>query len=212
MEKEISSGSMLCIVIMALAATTGLFAGILSIAKNVAEDTVANTPEEVITDLPNITLRLAEMENFFVSNPCLTIGLIIGVSLLFSAGFLFYKNRKLSMWDNIPNKHKNIVLMCDVDNLEDSTEVALPKKVSFLKAIRCKFSDVADVKSIGFHNSQITHIKGTVKTVGNFYKIGDNSLARGVILLEEGKEVDFKIRSKVSLETALGIYRIFELV
>lgn len=197
MEKEISSGTMLGVVIIALAATIGLAFGVFSIAKGVAEEGLSETPTENIE---------------------ITIPTITGLSFILAGcsfaeyTFLRKANKKLQIWDNDRDEHENIINKCDIDIYEDAAQVRVPKKISMLKAARCKVSDVAELKTIGFGNTKIVNIQGKVETHGNFYTIGNSKLARGLILLEEDSEVNITIKTKVNVETALGIYRIYDVI
>ena len=117
MEKEISSGSMLGIVLIALASIIGLGLCFYSIAFSMVEPTA--TP--LITKLALLFSGLSVAEYVFLK----------------------YSNNKLKIWDNHGDERDSILSKCDVDIYEDSIQVRIPKKISFFKALRCKLSDVA---------------------------------------------------------------------
>ena len=186
---------------IALTAVIGLGFGIFSIAESYATGvgvTEVYVAEEVVE--PIIIPLITKLSLLFA-------GLSIGEYL-----FLRWSNNKLKIWDNQGDERDNILSKCDVDTYEDSVQVRIPKKISFFKAIRCKLSDVATLQTMGFGNTKTINIKGTVEKHGNFYVVGNSKLARGLILLEEGSEVDVTIKTKVNLETALGIYRIYDVL
>lgn len=200
MEKEISSGTMLGVVLIALAAVIGLGFGVFSIAEGVAGGEYI-PPETIETVSKPILISLVSK-----------LAVIFGVCSIGEFIFLKHTNDKLKIWDNSKNEHENIISECDIDIYEDSAQVRIPKKISLWKAIRCKLSDVASLQAIGFGNVKTVNIVGKVETHGNFYVIGNNKLARGLILLEEGSDVNIRIKTKVNVESALGIYRIYDVV
>lgn len=143
----------------------------------------------------------------------LTLYLFLISFLFFIIGFrIKYLNCKYTIWDNINNEHHNILIDCTKDIYNNLITVSIPLKVSFFKGIRCRISNIRKIESIDFNRYIIKEIKGIVRTDGNFYIIGENKLARGLILLNDGEEVDLKVKSYLNLESVLGIYRIYDVL
>lgn len=191
MEKEISSGAMLGIVLIALAAVVGLGFGVFVVAVGVTGNAVLLSESTLISSA-----------SLLFSSIC-SFG--IGV-------FIKHRNEKLEMWGNLGNEHFTLLRLCDMDKYVESTQIATPKKVSLFKAARCKLTDVVDLQNVVFDRSHIVNVKGTVKIKGNFYLIDGFKLARGPVVFDEGQSVDIVIKTHLNVESSLGIFRIYDVV
>ena len=191
MEKEISNASMLGIIILGLS-----FLGVIGVIIYfiVSRFFLDSTGTFVLTIHQIIFLILS----------------IFGIS-----EFLFIKtnNDKLNIWDNSGYEFEdNLVVLADTDYYESSFQIRVPKKVSYLKALRCKFGDVSEIRRLKFGNDFVVEVKGKVKSMCEYYFIDNKYFKKGFILLNENQEVRFKVRAKINKNTALGIFEEYEVL
>ncbi len=193
---EVNRNAYLGIVLIALASIFGICFGIYSIL-------TGSVGGEYIAPVGDLIPSFS-----FVTK----ISFLICVISLIEGFLLIYKNYKFKIWDNSRNEHQNIITDCDLDIYEDFAQVRIPNQIGFIEALICKLSSVSHLYTIGFGNVKTVNITGVVKTQGNFYVIGSHKLARGLVLLNDGDLVDLRIKTKVTIESALGIYRIFDVI
>lgn len=191
MEKEISNASMLGIIILGLS-----FLGVIGVIIYfiVSRFFLDSTGTFVLT-IPQIIFLILS---------------IFGIS-----EFLFIKtnNDKLNIWDNSGYEFEdNLVVLADTDYYESSFQIRVPKKVSYLKALRCKLGDVSEIRRLKFGNDFVVEVKGKVKSMGEYYFIDNKYFKKGFILLNENQEVRFKVRAKINKNTALGIFEEYEVL
>ncbi len=193
MEKEISSGTMFGIVMIALAAM--LFLGFC------IYDMILVTGGSEYGTL-GVSLLNFSYKYLLVSIPLAILGAYMRVKgSLYSVDSLDTKLEKESLKE-----------LCDIRDYMLTEQISVPREIPFWKAVRCRLSDVRELRTFQFDRTKKVHIIGEVKIKGNFYVIGNMKLSRGLIVLEQGQEVDFLIETEVSKETALGIFRIYNLV
>ena len=191
MEKEISNASMLGIIILGLS-----FLGVIGVIIYfiVSRFFLDSTGTFVLT-IPQIIFLILS---------------IFGIS-----EFLFIKtnNDKLNIWDNSGYEFEdNLVVLADTDYYESSFQIKVPKKVSYLKALRCKLGDVSEIRRLKFGNDFVVEVKGKEKSMGEYYFIDNKYFKKGFILLNENQEVRFKVRAKINKNTALGIFEEYEVL
>jgi hypothetical protein len=191
MEKEISNASMLGIIILGLS-----FLGVIGVIIYfvVSRFFLDSTGTFVLT-IPQIIFLILS---------------IFGIS-----EFLFIKtnNDKLNIWDNSGYEFEdNLVVLADTDYYESSFQIRVPKKVTYLKALRCKLGDVSEIRRLKFGNDFVVEVKGKVKSMGEYYFIDNKYFKKGFILLNENQEVRFKVRAKINKNTALGIFEEYEVL
>ena len=191
MEKEISNASMLGIIILGLS-----FLGVIGVIIYfiVSRFFLDSTGTFVLT-IPQIIFLILS---------------IFGIS-----EFLFIKtnNDKLNIWDNSGYEFEdNLVVLADTDYYESSFQIRVPKKVSYLKALRCKLGDVSEIRRLKFGNDFVVEVKGKVKSMGEYYFIDNKYFKKGFILLNENQDVRFKVRAKINKNTALGIFEEYEVL
>lgn len=191
MEKEISNASMLGIIILGLS-----FLGVIGVIIYfiVSRFFLDSTGTFVLT-IPQIIFLILS---------------IFGIS-----EFLFIKtnNDKLNIWDNSGYEFEdNLVVLADTDYYESSFQIRVPKKVSYLKALRCKLGDVSEIRRLKFGNDFVVEVKGKVKSMGEYYFIDNKYFKKGFILLNENQEVRFKVRAKINKNTVLGIFEEYEVL
>ena len=191
MEKEISNASMLGIIILGLS-----FLGVIGvIIYFIVSSFFLDSTGTFVLTIPQIIFLILS---------------IFGIS-----EFLFIKtnNDKLNIWDNSGYEFEdNLVVLADTDYYESSFQIRVPKKVSYLKALRCKLGDVSEIRRLKFGNDFVVEVKGKVKSMGEYYFIDNKYFKKGFILLNENQEVRFKVRAKINKNTALGIFEEYEVL
>ena len=161
MEKEVSNSSLLGLIILGLCGL-GVIGGIIYY--------IVTT---FFIQEGGLKLTLPQIFFFLVA--------VCGIAEYF---FIKSNNDKLNIWDNSGYEYEdNLVALADVDYYESSFQIRTPKKVSYLKALRCKLGDISEKKTLKFGNDTVVDIEGVVNSIGEYYLIGDKYLKKGFILL-----------------------------
>ena len=178
--------------------------GVYNIASEVANEAVteAVTEATVVETVHEIYISLYAVYMFIISVVSILLGL-----------WLKYKNSELDVWGDLGNKHNDdIISACNFNKYEEIKTVSIPQRVGLFTAARCRVSKIRELKTISFNRRLEKNIKGIVHIDKNFYIIGENKLARGLILLHEGDNVNFNIECASNVESALNIFRIYDVV
>ena len=137
MEKEVSNSSLLGLIILGLCGL-GVIGGIIYY--------IVTT---FFIQEGGLKLTLPQIFFFLVA--------VCGIAEYF---FIKSNNDKLNIWDNSGYEYEdNLVALADVDYYESSFQIRTPKKVSYLKALRCKLGDISEKKTLKFGNDTVVDIE-----------------------------------------------------